>query len=59
MVKHKIEIKHYYQDPHNPDIQKVFIDADYAITYALFKALLESGLEFDVDIAKGDEKCQQ
>jgi hypothetical protein len=50
MVKHKLKVKHYYQDPHNPTIQEIIVDIDYPTAYALFAALLESHLDFEIEM---------
>lgn len=52
MIKHRILVKHYYQDPNSPTIQNIVIDADYATAYALFMALLEAHLDFTIEIEK-------
>ena len=52
MVRHLVKIKHVYQDPHNPDIQTVEMDCDYATAYAFFKALIDSMEDFSIETAK-------
>jgi hypothetical protein len=50
MVKHKIRVKHIYQDPNNPDIQEIVIDIDYPTAYALFAALLDKCRDFTIEM---------
>lgn len=52
MIKHKITIYHYYQDIHNPTKQIIIINGDYGIRYALFMALIDSHVKFDIEILK-------
>lgn len=49
MIKHRIKIFHVYQDPLNPDEQIINAEADYATMYAFFKALIDSGKDFDIE----------
>lgn len=54
MIKHKVEIKHVYQDRYNPHIQTVILNCDYASAYAFFMALLDSGKDFSLEILGDD-----
>lgn len=50
MIKHIVKVKHYYQGMHNPDVQKIELDCDYATAYALFSVLIDKGKNFSVEI---------
>ena len=45
---YKILVKHYYQEHCNPHIQTIVDNGEFYMRYALFKALLESHLDFDI-----------
>ena len=55
MIKYKIIVYHYYQDPHNPFKQIIIINGDYSIRYALFMALIDSHVKFDIEILKEEK----
>lgn len=44
----EVIVKHVYQDANNPSIQRILVDADYSMRYALFNSLLESKLDFEI-----------
>jgi hypothetical protein len=56
MIKHIIKIKHVYQDIHNPNVQTVKLDCDYATAYAFFCALIDKGEDFSVEIETGNSE---
>jgi hypothetical protein len=56
MIKHIIKIKHVYQDIHNPNVQTVKLDCDYATAYAFFCALIDKGKDFSVEIETGNSE---
>lgn len=55
-MKYKIVVFHVYQDKHNPSEQEIILEGGYAIRYALFMALIDSGKDFVVEIAKEKEQ---
>ena len=57
MVEHIITIYHPSKDPHNPYEQRIHEAGDYGIRYALFMALLDSGKDFKIEIAKEGERA--
>lgn len=55
-MKVKIVVKHYYQDPHNPSLQTMIVNADYPTMYALFNSLIDSHKDFSVELTKEQDK---
>lgn len=55
MVKHKITVYHVYQDKHNPATQTIVVNGEYGMNYALMQALIDSCLDFKVEIARDEE----
>jgi len=53
-MKHKITIYHYYKGEQFEQI--IMVNGDYGIRYALFMALIDSHVKFDIEILKEEKK---
>ena len=53
-MKHKITVYHYYKGEESETI--IIINGDYSIRYALFMALIDSHVKFNVEILKDSKK---
>uniref|UniRef100_A0A6H1ZLZ9 Uncharacterized protein n=1 Tax=viral metagenome TaxID=1070528 RepID=A0A6H1ZLZ9_9ZZZZ len=50
----KITVYHVYQDKHNPTEQRIETNMDYGMRYALFMALIDSGVNFKVEYVRDE-----
>lgn len=47
-MSYEIIVKHFYQDEQNPHLQTIRDEGEYYMRYDLFKALIDSQLDFNI-----------